>query len=814
MSSGGDEHDREMGFVDLFHQLEVGLTVTRISDGRLRRVNTAACALIGRGESELVGLDWREMIDPTQVDELNAAFSQQSWRRVGEAGRRVIRFLRPDGTVAHVLASGGIVTIDGDRCFLTQLQDITEFVSTHQQLQLVLDSTPVSVFLLDHEGQVVASAGTARESPATGPRDSAGYGLHEALGDEPAVLEMVRSAMRGQRVHSVVPSGRCWYDVHLVPVSGAAGRTAVGGVVSDVTERERATAELLDRTARQTALANLAQYALEIGDERALWDLGISALTDQVNADRITVEPCPDSAAARAGLDAEAGRDESAGAAPTLVRMPVGHMGEPVATVTVRRAAPGLTGDDVAFIRSVVAILGSAVLRIRMENAARFRSLHDPLTGLPNRVAILDHLRRSLARGQPDTRRTGVLYIDLDGFKAVNDTLGHHAGDELLQEVAGRLRQLGRPTDLVGRLAGDEFAVLCDGVGGLDDLRAVGERVIHALAPPVRLRRLVSVGASIGIALAGPGLTDAEQLLDASDLAMYAAKRRGPGRCVAYDDTIRETVATHLAGVTELRQAVAAGQLTLLFRPIASGSGAVVAAEAVPCWTQPCGRLLGPEEIEPVAFEAGLSGDIDQWLVDGALRTVESATTPPPLDGAGRKADAPDADHPDGGASRQLWIRISERGLGESALREKIITYFLDSGTRHPRGPRLGVLIPDAMWQLDYRNVNTAIGELAAAGVETRLDFTELGPIRAITKDNIPAGLGGIRLSDRHIHNLDDGDVGIAIIAGIVRFADLLHLAVAAQGVDTPAQLARVRALGCDLAQGAAVGPPTLTPPW
>jgi PAS domain S-box-containing protein len=365
--------------------------------------------MIGRDEAELVGLDWREMIDPTQVDELNAAFSQQAWRRVGDAGRRVIRFLRPDGTVTHVLASGGIVTVDGDRCFLTELQDITEYVSTHQQLQLVLDSTPVSVFLLDHEGQVVASAGTARESPG----DDAGSGLHEALGDEPAVLEMVRSAMGGQRVHSIVPSGRCWYDVHLVPVSGAAGRTAVGGVVSDVTERERATAELLDRTARQTALANLAQYALEIGEE--------------------------------------------------------------------------------------------------------------------------------------------------------------------------------------------------------------------------------------------------------------------------------------------------------------------------------------------------------------------------------------------------------------SALREQIISHVRDAGSRHPRGPRLGLLIPDTMWQLDYRNVNTAIGDLAAAGVETRLDFTELGPIRAITKDNIPPGLGGIRLSGRYIHNLD---VGIAIIAGIVRFADLLHLAVAAQGVDTRAQLARVRALGCDLAQGAAVGPPTLTPPW
>ncbi|MBL7494886.1 diguanylate cyclase [Frankia sp. CNm7] len=841
-----------MGPADLFDILRTGLVVAGVDDNRVHRANAAACQLVGRSEAEYVGMHWHDLVDPTQLDELQATAEAYVAAGGPHGERRFARILRPDGTIVHLMMSVSMVTIDGERCFLTQMQDITELVSTQRQLQLVIENTPVSVFLLDQEGRLGALDGAVRQTPAAA-RDAAASSVFHTFRHQEAVRGIVRRSLGGERVHEVLHLGRRWYDIHLVPVPGLVGQPSpVAGVLSDVTEREQATAELLVRTTRQTALADLAQHALEIVDERALWDLGVRTLTDQLGADLVTLcaQPGPDQEpdapvvatdilAARPALatstpagalsaqpggpgrdraapGADVRTDEAGGTAPTVVRLPVGHADEPSATITVRRAERGLTSDDVAFIRSVAAILGSAVLRIRMEEAARFRSLHDPLTGLPNRVAVLDRLRRSLCRTRRDARRTGVLFIDLDGFKAVNDALGHQAGDDLLRAVAGRFCQVVRPGDLVGRLAGDEFAVLCESVTGLDDLRSIGERAIRALAPPVQLVRPVSVGASVGLALAGPGLTDAEQLLDAADVAMYEAKRREPGSCVAYNDTIRVAVTTRLRDITDLRRAVAAVEMRLLFRPVADRRGAVVAAEAIPCWPHPTGCLLGPEDIEPIAFEAGLTGDLDRWLVDNTLGLTEtSTTTPPPDTPAHVDAQAGDkaAGHVDG-SPRELWIRVSDRGLADTALRETIIKHLPHPGPSDGRGPIPCVLVPDRLWHRDHRHVNTIIREFADAGVAVRLDFTEMGPLRAMNRKDVPPGLSGIRLSCQHVHGVEQDGIAAAILAGIVRFADLLHLNVAVRGVDTPAQLAAVRALGCDLAQGAAVGEALPTPPW
>ncbi|WP_235488657.1 GGDEF domain-containing protein [Frankia sp. AvcI1] len=181
-----------------------------------------------------------------------------------------------------------------------------------------------------------------------------------------------------------------------------------------------------------------------------------------------------------------------------------------------------------------------------MEAEIRHRSLHDGLTGLPNRTALLDRLHRALHRAGHDGRRVGVLFVDLDGFKAVNDTLGHQAGDDLLRTTAARLSHAVRPGDVAGRLAGDEFAVLCEDVDGVADLEAIADRVVTALAAPVRLLdRPVTLTGSVGLALSNPDLADAETLLNAADIAMYTAKRNGPGQRLAYATEMRTPVAAN-----------------------------------------------------------------------------------------------------------------------------------------------------------------------------------------------------------------------------------------------------------------------------
>ncbi|KPM53574.1 histidine kinase [Frankia sp. R43] len=171
-------------------------------------------------------------------------------------------------------------------------------------------------------------------------------------------------------------------------------------------------------------------------------------------------------------------------------------------------------------------------------DAARRSSLHDALTGLPNRTSFLRNLGRALLRSRRRSGRVAVLFVDLDGFKAVNDTLGHRAGDDLLREVAGRLRRTVRPADVVARFAGDEFAVLCEEIATVGAVETIAGHVVDALALARRGDR-PTVAASVGVALSGPGLLDPEELLNAADIAMYSAKRQGRGRYLLYEEGMR-----------------------------------------------------------------------------------------------------------------------------------------------------------------------------------------------------------------------------------------------------------------------------------
>jgi diguanylate cyclase (GGDEF)-like protein len=214
---------------------------------------------------------------------------------------------------------------------------------------------------------------------------------------------------------------------------------------------------------------------------------------------------------------------------------PVGRPGSHTAVIAVFR--PELDEEpfndrDAEFLGAVASVLGSAADRFATEREIRYRSTHDALTDLPNRAWLLDRLPRTINK-----HRTGVVFVDLDGFKNVNDTYGHQAGDQLLREIARRLRAAVRPGDTVARLAGDEFAVLCEPAGSSDAIERLARRLLTVIEQPVVLTNAtVRVSASAGVAISGANLTDADRLLNASDIAMYAAKRAGVGRCVVHED--------------------------------------------------------------------------------------------------------------------------------------------------------------------------------------------------------------------------------------------------------------------------------------
>ncbi|SDF81313.1 diguanylate cyclase (GGDEF) domain-containing protein [Lentzea fradiae] len=246
---------------------------------------------------------------------------------------------------------------------------------------------------------------------------------------------------------------------------------------------------------------------------------------------------------------------------------------------------------------------------------------HDALTGLANRTLLARRMEQAVAKARKKDEALALLIVDLDRFKEVNDSLGHHSGDLLLRQVANRLSWAVRDTDLVARLGGDEFAVLLPGVGSAENATMVAEKILTALAMPVTLEGLeLEVAGSVGVALCPADSGDGAELLRHADSAMYAAKRDKSGVAV-YDARLHERGATHLTAVTELRHAIDRGELFLHYQPKAlADTGAVCGVEALARWNHPTRGLVRPDEFIPVAEENGLIEPLTRYVIDAALR--------------------------------------------------------------------------------------------------------------------------------------------------------------------------------------------------
>jgi diguanylate cyclase (GGDEF)-like protein/PAS domain S-box-containing protein len=434
---------------------------------------------------------------------------------------------------------------------------------------------------------------------------------------------------------------------------------------------------------------------------------------------------------------------------------------------------------EVAFAESLAATLGAAVRRYELENELQHQALHDSLTGLPNRALAQDRIDRALVRVHQAGGRVAVLLLDLDDFKAVNDTLGHGVGDRLLKELAVRFEDVLQASDTVARLGGDEFVVVCEDLGSEDEVALLAESLLAACVETLVLDgRRLNVSVSIGVALAGAGDTevDTTRLLSEADIAMYAAKRDRPGTYRIFDEAMRGDALGRINIAGELRSAVRSGTLRLAFQPIVElSTGAVVALEALSRWVKEDGDVVPPDVFIPVAEETGLIGDLGAWVLGEAARCA-----------ARWRRDGHDV---------ALRVNVSAHELRGRTYVEGVLTALAEAGIS-PRD--LGLEVTERTLVDDDKTTQDNLARLSEAGMCLLVDDFGTGYSSLSYLERFP--VVDVLKVDRSF--LLEGTRGRAVVQAVVGLARAFGFDVCAEGVETPEQLGFLRELGCDLAQG------------
>ncbi len=430
--------------------------------------------------------------------------------------------------------------------------------------------------------------------------------------------------------------------------------------------------------------------------------------------------------------------------------------------------------------------------RKEMERALTAQARTDRLTGLANRLAIFERLEEACARQSPDRSSLALLLLDFDNFKFVNDTLGHDAGDELLRQVAGRLRQILRSSDcdpaqgrasLVGRLGGDEFVALIDGVRTTGEAESIAARMLAALSTPHMVRGIeIRSSASIGIVLAGPDHASAGDLLRDADVAMYEAKRAGRACSRTFDAALSATVERRRRLETDLRGALGRGELRLVYQPVLDlESGSPVSVEALLRWQHPELGAISPAEFVPVAEDCGLVVPIGEWVLREACRQLRRWR-----DDCGRLAPASVAVNVSRLqlGSADTFVDSVLRGLGEAGL---------DPGA-------LVIEVTEREVMSAEREMRKALARLRDLGVRIAVDDFGIGVSSLSCLHEFPVSM--IKIDRSFVREIDTRRELAAVVSSVVLLVDNLGLTCVAEGIETRAQLASVKALGCQLGQG------------
>jgi len=599
------------------------------------------------------------------------------------------------------------------------------------------------------------------------------------------------------------------------------------GVLYDVSERKRAEGELQRSLSQQAVVARLGERALQDGEPQELMEIatelirkveGIhSACIWELDRDgrRLNLRAGLEEAAIGAGRRVSASRDSHAGAAldtgthtvvadweqethhtmPPVLRafgaasslaVVIDGKNRPFGVLDVHATERHrFSAKDVPFVQAAANVLADALERHSADQALRYRVLHDALTGLPNRLSFVDSLGESLSKAAISGSPVGILFLDLDHFKLINDSLGHHAGDALLRAVAPRLRSHLRPGDVVARFGGDEFGILIDRLADEAEAMAIADRVAAAFAQPFAIDGVEHfVSASIGVAVAGGPRerpVNAELLIRDADAAMYRAKEGGRSRCVLFDAEMRAAAMRRLEIERDLRQAIDGDELALYYQPVVNlRTGEISGLEGLVRWRHPERGMLDPGEFVSIAEDSGMIEPIGRWVQERACRQA--------LTWQQLRPDARPFD---------VAVNLSARQAAHRDLPSVVEEVLARTGL-DPIHLRLE--ITESVLVDESATAISSLEALSELGVRLVLDDFGTGYSSLAYLHRFP--FDALKIDRSFVEALGIEQEATAIVEAIIGMARGLSLEVIAEGVESEVQLAELQRLGCDFAQG------------
>jgi diguanylate cyclase (GGDEF)-like protein/PAS domain S-box-containing protein len=644
-----------------------------------------------------------------------------------------------------------------------------------EQLGAVVTNVPMLLFKLDRDGVfTLVVEGNAITGSDTGEQRRhalLGASAFDAYAKHPEVLAMLRRTLAGEAAEGLADLDGVVWDIRAAPVRGLDGAIeGITGVALDVTARHTAEQALRQTRAQMQTLVDNVPVVLSRFDKD-----GIVTLSEGNGLRLLGMQP-----------GEMVGRSIFAvyRAYPELLS----YMRSALAGETIE-ATVELYGAvfDMRYVPerdaggAVIAVAGvalDATARRQAEEALAHQAFHDVLTGLPNRALFINRLDQALLRAERRGGGVGLLFLDLDQFKVVNDSLGHTAGDELLIQTAARISACVRAEDTVARLGGDEFTVVVENTAAAAYAAELAERILAAFGQPFVISgREIFATPSIGVACCSGSAAD---LLRRADVALYQAKAAGRARVVTFDERMDERARARLEMEADLHRAIARGELELFYQPVVElVNGAITGVEALVRWRHPERGLVGPNEFIPLAEETGLILPLGRWVLGEACRQA-----------AVWRAEMPE---------RRLTVAVnlSARQLQDSDMSAQIAEALAASGLP---AEYLELELTESMLIGDVDGSVRTLLALRQVGVRLAMDDFGTGYSSLSYLARLPVDTLKIDQSFTRRLTTDSGTA--AIVEATVTLAHALGMSITAEGIETPEELARLRALRCERGQG------------